>query len=232
MKKLTIAIDGPAGAGKSTVAQILAQRLQYTYIDTGAMYRAVAWMVLKLGVDPADSKTVVQTAEQMILTLSYADGRTSVYVNGNDITKDIRTPEVTGLVSVIAQIPGVRSAMTAIQQDMGRKGGVVMDGRDIGTHVLPDADIKIFLTASIEERAKRRWLELKDKGYDIELEQLKEDIRSRDQMDCCREIAPLIQAADAILMDTTELSIEGAVQAILVICEEKIRVLQSYPGHS
>lgn len=231
MKKLTIAIDGPAGAGKSTVAQIVAQRLKYTYIDTGAMYRAVAWKVIAQGIDPSDSNSVVRTAEQMKLKLCYSDGNTSVFVNGTEITKEIRTPEVTGLVSVVAQLPGVRGAMTAIQQEMGREGGVVMDGRDIGTHVLPNADIKIFLTASIEERAKRRWLELKDKGYDIELEQLKEDIRQRDQMDCCRETAPLIQAADAVLMDTTQLSIEGAVQAILSICEEKIRVLQFHAGN-
>lgn len=227
MKKLTIAIDGPAGAGKSTVAQIVAQRLKYTYIDTGAMYRAVAWIILKRGINPTDIRTVIQTAQQMKLQLSYADCQTSVYVEGNDITQHIRTPEVTGLVSVVAQIPEVRSAMTAIQQEMGREGGVVMDGRDIGTHVLPGADIKIFLTASIEERAKRRWLELKDKGYDIEIERLQADIRHRDEMDCSREVAPLIQATDAILMDTTELSIEGAVQQILEVCEEKIRDLQS-----
>jgi len=227
MKKLTIAIDGPAGAGKSTVAQIVAQRLKYTYIDTGAMYRAVAWVILERGINPNDIRTVIQTAQQMKLRLSYTDSQTAVYVEGENITQYIRTPEVTGLVSVVAQIPEVRSAMTAIQQDMGREGGVVMDGRDIGTHVLPEADIKIFLTASIEERAKRRWLELKDKGYNIEIKQLQADIRHRDEMDCNRDIAPLIQAADAILMDTTELSIEGAVQQILAVCEEKIRDLQS-----
>jgi len=227
MKKLTIAIDGPAGAGKSTVAQIVAQRLKYTYIDTGAMYRAVAWVILERGINPNDISTVIQTAQQMKLRLSYTDNQTAVYVEGEDITQYIRTPEVTGLVSVVAQIPEVRSAMTAIQQEMGREGGVVMDGRDIGTHVLPEADIKIFLTASIEERAKRRWLELKDKGYNIEIEQLRADIHSRDEMDCSRDIAPLIQAADAILMDTTALSIEGAVQQILAVCEEKIRDLQS-----
>lgn len=227
MKKLTIAIDGPAGAGKSTVAQIVAQRLKYTYIDTGAMYRAVAWVILERGINPNDIRTVIQTAQQMKLRLSYTDSQTTVSVEGENITQYIRTPEVTGLVSVIAQIPEVRSAMTAIQQEMGREGGVVMDGRDIGTHVLPEADIKIFLTASIEERAKRRWLELNDKGYDIEIEQLRADIRRRDEMDCNRDIAPLIQAKDAILMDTTKLSIEGAVQQILAVCEEKTRDLQS-----
>lgn len=227
MKKLTIAIDGPAGAGKSTVAQIVAQRLQYTYIDTGAMYRAVAWKVLQQGLTVEDTVAVVHMAKQLNLRLAYIEGRTIVYVDGKDITQEIRTPEVTGLVSVVAQIPGVRTAMMAIQQEMGQAGGVVMDGRDIGTHILPNADIKIFLTASIDERAKRRWLELKDKNYDVELEQLKEDIRCRDEMDCGRDIAPLIKADDAMLMDTTELSIEGAVQKILSVCEEKIRGLRS-----
>ena len=225
MKQLTIAIDGPAGAGKSTVAQIVAQRLRYTYIDTGAMYRAVTWRAIQDGVDTNDQARIVQISEKINLALSYTDGKTAVFVDGLNITDAIRTPEVTKLVSVVAQISGVRKAMTSLQRTMGNKGGVVMDGRDIGTHVLPNADVKIFLTASIEERARRRWLELKEKGYDIDLEKLKHDIRCRDEMDCGRDFAPLIQAEDAILMDTTALSIEGAVQAILNVCEEKLRVL-------
>jgi cytidylate kinase len=225
MKKLTIAIDGPAGAGKSTVAQIVAQRLQYTYIDTGAMYRAVTWKVFQSGVDSDNTEDIIKIAETIDIKLEYIGGKTCISVDNLDVTEAVRTPEVTGLVSVVAQIRGVREAMTKLQRLMAKAGGVVMDGRDIGTHVLPAADIKIFLTASIDERARRRWLELKGKGYEVDFEQLKKDISCRDEMDCGREIAPLIKAEAAVLVDTTALSIDGAVQVILDLCEEKLRGL-------
>lgn len=220
MKKLIIAIDGPAGAGKSTVAQIVAQRLNYTYIDTGAMYRAVTWQTMQCGL--VKEEDIGNIAHTMEIKLAYIDGKTWIKVNGMDVTNEIRTPEVTQKVAEIAQIPAVRAAMLHLQRHMASTGGVVMDGRDIGTHVLPNADIKIFLTASIEERAKRRWHELTDKGFTVDLDQLKADILCRDRKDCERPISPLIQAADAVLIDTTKLSIEGAVEEILNICEERM----------
>ncbi|MCX7779831.1 MAG: (d)CMP kinase [Negativicutes bacterium] len=222
-QKLTIAIDGPAGAGKSTVAQIVARRLGYIYLDTGAMYRAVTWKAISCGLTSNAAMEIIAIAETIDLRLAYIDGKTRVFVDDTEVTGDIRSPEVTGMVSAVAQIAGVREAMTRLLRELARDGGVVLDGRDIGTYVLPDADIKIFLTASIEERAKRRWLELKEKGYAVDLEQLKDDIRCRDDMDCKRELAPLVRAKDAVLVDTTELSIEGAVQTILKLCEEKTR---------
>jgi cytidylate kinase len=220
MKKLIIAIDGPAGAGKSTVAQILAHRLCYTYIDTGAMYRAITWQALQNGVSH-DLAAVANIAKTIGITLTYIDGKTKVFVDNNDVTTEIRTPEVSRLVSEIAKIKAVREAMLDLQRQMADHGGIVMDGRDIGTHVLPSADVKVFLTASIKERAERRWRELTEKGFEIKLDELEQEIAARDKMDSERKIAPLIQAADAIFVDTTTLSIEQAVMAILKICEER-----------
>jgi len=218
MKRLTIAIDGPAGAGKSTVAQIVARRLNYNYIDTGAMYRAVAWQAINNNLTGQDTEAITKVSETTNIELNYINGKTFVKVDGNDVTEAVRTPEVTKLVAEVAQIAGVRQYMLRLQRHMAKCGGVVMDGRDIGTHVLPDADLKIFLTASIEERALRRWRELQAKGYDVTLDQLKDDIACRDKKDCEREIAPLIKAPDAVLIDTTQLSIEGAVEEILKLC--------------
>lgn len=225
MKKLIVAIDGPAGAGKSTVARSVAQRLNYTYIDTGAMYRAVTWALMQRGVPVEDTSQVIKIAEELNLMLTCIDGRTVVRVDEVDITEAIRTPEVSRLVSLVSQIGRVREAMVGLQRQMADLGGVVMDGRDIGTHVLPNADIKIFLTASIEERARRRWRELCDKGYKVDFDELKNDIACRDKADCERDIAPLLQAKDAILVDTTEMSIAQAVEHILLLCEERARDL-------
>jgi cytidylate kinase len=221
MKKLIVAIDGPAGAGKSTVAKIVAQRLRYTYIDTGAMYRAVTWEVLRRSIPAADDNKVTEIARSINLSLEYSDGTTRVKVDEQDITNAIRTPEISRQVAAVSQHGGVREAMVNLQRQLAGLGGVVMDGRDIGTHVLPNADIKIFLTASIEERARRRWLELNEKGFAVEFKKLRQEIACRDQADCEREIAPLIQAADAVLIDTTELSIQQAVEKILELCEER-----------
>lgn len=223
MNKLTVAIDGPAGAGKSTVAQIVAQRLHYTYIDTGAMYRALTWKVLQKNLRLNNRSEIIKIAENINLRLDYSEGKTRVFVDEQDITTDVRTPVVTGMVAEIAQIPEVRNSMILLQREMAKSGGVVVDGRDICTHVLPDAEVKIFLTASIEERAKRRWLELKNKGMDVALETIRTDIVCRDKKDCEREIAPLIKAPDAVLIDSTEMSIEEAVQQILFICQERKR---------
>lgn len=220
MKKLIIAIDGPAGAGKSTVAQILAHRLHYNYIDTGAMYRAITWKVMKINVNN-DIIAIENIAKNIEIQLEYVDGKTTVFVDGFNVTKEIRNPEVSRLVSEIAQIRAIRDAMLQLQRQMAIAGGVVMDGRDIGTHVLPNADVKVFLTASIKERADRRWRELTEKGFIVNREELEKEIADRDKADSEREFAPLIQASDAILIDTTTLSIEEAVTAILKNCEER-----------
>ena len=213
MKNLVIAIDGPAGAGKSTVAQLVAQKLQYLYIDTGAMYRAVAYLALN------SEENFLTAIDNIKLSLTYEDGKTKVFLDDKNITDDIRTPEVTKLVSSVAQEPKVREKLIDIQRDLAKNGKVVMDGRDICTNVLPNADVKIFLTASIKERARRRWLELSQKGYSIEEEKIQEDIAKRDKMDMEREIAPLKQAHDAILLDTTSLSIDEAVAEIIKLCQ-------------
>ena len=221
MGKKIIAIDGPAGAGKSTVAQIVAQRLYYTYIDTGAMYRAMAWKVQHDGLTVQDISGIINIAHSITIKLTYIEGLTKVFVDEKDVTAEIRDPSISGIVSDIAQVAAVREAMVSLQQLMAKPGGVVMDGRDIGTHVLPNADLKIFLTASIEERAQRRWRELTDKGFVVSLADISRDIGTRDKKDCERLISPLIQAPDAILLDTTGLSIEQAVSTILKICEER-----------
>ena len=218
MRKLTIAIDGPAGAGKSTVAQIVARTLNYTYIDTGAMYRAVTWLAMTKNIS---DQVLIDYASEAEIKLKYIDGKTNVYVNGVDVTDEIRTPEVSRKVAEVAQISAIREVLIAKQREMAQYGGVVMDGRDISSYVLPNADVKLFLTASIEERARRRWQELTSKGIDISLQNIANDIACRDKQDCEREIAPLKQAEDAILLDTTGLTIEGVVQKILDICRER-----------
>jgi cytidylate kinase len=222
MKKLNIAIDGPAGAGKSTVAQIVAQRLNYIYIDTGAMYRAVAWKALATNSDVNDQNRIAQLAEKIEIQLTYDQKTLQIFADGVNITDSIRSQEVTNIVACVAQNKFVREAMLHQQRRMAVAGGIVMDGRDIGTQVLPNADVKIFLTASIEERASRRWKELVSKGCQVDFDKIKDEIACRDKADCEREIAPLIKAKDAILVDTTKLSIQGAVNHILKICEERI----------
>ena len=219
MKKLVVAIDGPAGAGKSTVAKLAAKELGYTYIDTGAMYRAVAWKTLQQKADVTDA-LILDVVRDIDVRLAYQDGVTQVFVDGQDITGEIRTPEVSHIVSQVAALGPVREKMVDLQRQMATEGGVLMDGRDIATHVLPDADVKIFLTASIAERAQRRWKEMKEKGYDMSLEELQKDIAARDKADSEREISPLVQADDATLLDTTGLSIDGVVARILAMCSE------------
>ena len=219
MKKLVVAIDGPAGAGKSTVAKLAAKELGYTYIDTGAMYRAVAWKTLQQKADVTDA-LILDVVRDIDVRLAYANGVTQVFVDGQDITGEIRTPEVSHIVSQVAALGPVREKMVDLQRRMATEGGVLMDGRDIATHVLPNADVKIFLTASIEERAQRRWKEMREKGYDMSLEELQKDIAARDKADSEREISPLVQADDATLLDTTGLSIDGVVARILAMCSE------------
>lgn len=216
MKNFNIAIDGPAGAGKSTIARLLAGALGYVYVDTGAMYRAVTLKALREQVDLNDPAALTGLAQNTSVYLELDPGGSQrVFLDGREVTLDIRTPMVTRKVSQVSAVPGVRREMVRLQQQMAETGGVVMDGRDIGTYVLPGADFKFFLTASIEERARRRYFELKEKGHDVDLEQLKEEIAQRDRMDAGREFAPLVQAPDAVLIDSSNLNIDQVVDAIL-----------------
>jgi cytidylate kinase len=218
LKQIIIAIDGPAGAGKSTIAKKVAARLGYAYIDTGAMYRAVTLCFLRSGA-PFSEEVVTRDAETMDLSFAYKDGVNRVYVNGEEVTEAIRTLEVSRNVSRVSAVGGVRKAMVALQRKIGSRGGVVMDGRDIGTVVFPHAELKVFLTASVEERARRRYLELKEKGEDVDLEDLKKRIAERDHLDETREIAPLRKADDAVLVDSTTLSIDEVTAKIVALAE-------------
>ena len=217
MKKLVVAIDGPAGAGKSTVSQLAAKKLGYTYIDTGAMYRAVAWKTLQQEKEVTD-ELILDVVKDINVRLHYDGNKTVVVVDDVDITGEIRTPEVSHIVSQVAALGPVREKMVDLQRKMAAERGVLMDGRDIASHVLPNADVKIFLTASIDERAKRRYKEMKEKGFDVELDKLKADIRARDKADSEREISPLVRVDDAVLLDTTGMSIDEVVAEIIKLC--------------
>nr|WP_042338236.1 (d)CMP kinase [Desulfosporosinus youngiae] len=218
---LQIAIDGPAGAGKSTVAKIVAKQLQLFYLDTGAMYRAIAYKVLKSGVSMEEEARVSQIAKHTEVVLDHSEERT-VWCDGEDVTQQIRSPEVSRAVSVVAAYPEVRERLVELQRREAERGGVVMDGRDIGTHVLPKADLKIFLTATPEERAKRRWKELKMAGKDVSFEEVAQDMVQRDREDTEREISPLKPAGDAIILDTTGLSVDELVAKILMLAQEVV----------
>ena len=217
MKKLVVAIDGPAGAGKSTVAQLAAKELGYTYIDTGAMYRAVAWKVLQQGGEVTDEK-ILAVIPDIDVDLSYENGKTTVRVDGLVVWGEMRSPEVSHIVSQVAALGPVREKMVDLQRKMAERGGVLMDGRDIATNVLPGADVKIYLTASIAERANRRYKELREKGLAVNLADIERDIAARDKADMEREISPLVQAEDATLLDTTGMTIPEVVARIIGMC--------------
>ena len=221
MTKSVIAIDGPAGAGKSTIAKMAAQKLGYIYIDTGAMYRAVAWRVLQEYTPPVSTEQIISVLDDIDIKLSYDENKNMrVETNGTDVSAAIRTPEVTALVSQVAAVSEVRTKMVELQRAMAKCGKVLMDGRDIGTCVLPNADLKIFLTASVEERANRRARQMKEKGYDIDVEEIKKDIIARDEADMNREISTLKKADDALLLDTTEMTIEEVLAAIVKMAQD------------
>lgn len=216
-KRISIAIDGPAAAGKSTVAKVVAKELSYVYIDTGAMYRTLTYAALEQKVDIENEEKLMEVLKNVNIEFQQGENIQLVFLNGQDVTEVIRTPDVTNRVSIVAKHRLVREEMVRRQQELAKKGGVVMDGRDIGTHVLPDAEVKIFMLASVEERAERRHLENINKGFDSNLEQLKEEIAQRDKLDSEREVSPLKKADDALELDTTSLSIEEVVQKIMSI---------------
>ena len=216
-KTLRVAIDGPAGAGKSTVARRVALRLGYTYVDTGAMYRALAWAVIDAGIAPDNDNAVCALAERLDVQLE-PEGR--VLVDGRDVAGEIRTPEISNLTSPLSALPCVRTRMVALQQAMARRGGVVMEGRDIGTVVLPDAEVKVFLVASLGERVRRRREELAATGVAPPPEELARDIAARDARDAARDVAPMVPAPDAVTLDSDGLGVEAVVARILALCAE------------
>lgn len=220
-KSLQIAIDGPASAGKSTVAKIIAAKLGYIYCDTGAMYRAVTYKALQNRIDLTDEQAVMQMLNDTKITFIPGEPVQKVFVDNQEITEEIRQPEVTNSVSTIAALQGVRKRLTVDQRNLAENGGIVMDGRDIGNTVLPNAQVKIFLIASVDERAERRYKENIQKGITTDLETLKQEIAIRDQKDSTRKVSPLTKADDAIEVDTTSMNIEQVVAKILEIVAKK-----------
>jgi len=210
-EKINVAIDGPAGAGKSTVARELASRLGYVYIDTGAMYRALTWKAIESGAGCEDEASLAEILQKMELELRNNNGMPEIIVDGRNVTDEVRLPEITNNVSYTARHPHIRKYMVQKQQELAAKGGTVMDGRDIGTAVLPEAEVKFFLNATVEERAARRHEEQLGKGMDSDLELLKSEISRRDMLDSERETAPLKKADDAEEVDTTKMSIKEVV---------------------
>jgi len=221
-KNIQIAIDGPAGAGKSTIAKIVAEALGFTYIDTGAMYRAVTYKAMQQNIHLDDEAKLAEMLAASTIELKPSSQGQLVFLDAHNVTEEIRSNEVTSSVSQVAAHARVRELLVAQQQNLAANGGVVMDGRDIATHVLKNAELKIFMSATVEERARRRFIDNQKRGIDSSLEKLQEEIALRDKKDSEREASPLIQAEDAVFLDTTALSIDDAAQAILKLAEEKM----------
>lgn len=215
-----VAIDGPAGAGKSTVAKRVAKELGFIYVDTGAMYRALAVFFLQKGLKPEDTKQIANACREAKVSIGYEDGVQQVYLNGENVTDRLRKEEVGNMASVSSAIKEVRAQLLELQRELARTQDVVMDGRDIGTNILPHADVKVYLTASVMTRANRRYLELKEKGIPCDLDEIAHDIAERDARDMNREIAPLQQADDAVLVDSSDMTIDEVVETIRKLCKQ------------
>jgi cytidylate kinase len=222
MKHINIAIDGPSGAGKSTLARMTASRLGLIYVDTGAMYRCIGLYAVNNGIDSKDKEKVTASLENINIDMKYVDSLQRMYLNGEDVTDQIRTPAVTAAASAVSAIPAVRSFLLDTQRELASTNSVIMDGRDIGTVVLPSAELKIFLTASAEDRAKRRYAEFMEKNIDISFEQVLSDIIARDKQDSERDVAPLRPADDAILVDTTGNTLEESFELIRGLAESVV----------
>ena len=220
--KIAVAVDGPAGAGKSSISKIVAKKLGYLYIDTGAMYRSVTWAVLHNHIDVNNQTAVEALLPELDLTMEASDDSCKVFIAGQDVTDFIRTPQVNNAVSIVALYKGVRQYLVERQRLMAEAGGVILDGRDIGSVVLPNAELKIYLTASVEARAMRRYLEVKGTVNEQTLEDIKDSVMQRDDMDKNRKESPLIQVEDAVLVDSSEMTFDETVERILHLVQERI----------
>ena len=220
--KIAVAVDGPAGAGKSSISKIVAKKLGYLYIDTGAMYRSGTWAVLHNHIDVNNQKAVEALLPELDLTMEASDDSCKVFIAGQDVTDFIRTPQVNNAVSIVASYKGVRQYLVERQRLMAEAGGVILDGRDIGSVVLPNAELKIYLTASVEARAMRRYLEVKGTVNEQPLEDIKDSVMQRDDMDKNRKESPLIQVEDAVLVDSSEMTFDETVEHILHLVQERI----------
>ena len=221
MKYISVAIDGPSGAGKSTVARAAAAKLGYVYVDTGAMYRSIGLAVCRRGITGEDTAGIIATLPEIAIQLTYQDGAQHVLLNGEDVSEAIRTPEISYYASKVSAVPEVRRFLLETQRNMAKNGNILMDGRDIGTVILPDAPVKIFLTASAHSRAERRYKELIEKGQQVTMDGILHDINERDRQDMTRAVAPLNLADDAVLVDTSSLTLEESIAAVLRIIREK-----------
>lgn len=223
MQTINIAIDGPAGAGKSTIAKRAARELGYIYADTGALYRAIGLAALRGGIDTYDTAAICALLPRLTVSLEFRQGEQRVLLNGEDVSDEIRSPEVSMAASAVSAIPAVRDFLLQLQKDIATQNNCIMDGRDIGTVVLPNAQVKIFLTASAEERATRRLLELWEKGQQMQYETVLAQMRERDYNDANRAAAPMIPAQDSVLVDTTGLDLEQSVRAVRTVIQERIQ---------
>ena len=214
-----VAIDGPAGAGKSTIAKLVAKEKGFIYVDTGAMYRGLAVHFLKQGIKPEETDKIVEACKDVKIGIGYENGSQRIYLNDEDITDLLRKEEVGNMASVSSAVPEVRAKLLDLQRDLAKEKDVVMDGRDIGTSILPNADVKVFLTASVETRAKRRFDELTEKGIACDFDEIAKDIAQRDERDMSRAISPLRQAEDAVLVDSSDMNIEEVTEAIVNLCK-------------